>query len=144
MISGLDTKSIKAFLMCESKFLVIFIHLVNNENVATQNFRLLERKWKNEIFDWNEETYKNVQDNGTLIRQRLITSHLDSIIEVRGMGLMIGIEIKGNSSDIQKKAIEKGLLVLTAGPNVIRLLPPIVITKEDANKACDILIKLLS
>lgn len=44
MISGLDTKSIKAFLMCESKFLVIFIHLVNNENVATQNFRLLERK----------------------------------------------------------------------------------------------------
>ena len=92
----------------------------------------------------NEETYKNVQDNGTLIRQRLITSHLDSIIEVRGMGLMIGIEIKGNSSDIQKKAIEKGLLVLTAGPNVIRLLPPIVITKEDTNKACDILIKLLS
>lgn len=92
----------------------------------------------------NEETYKKVQKNGSIIKEKLIAANLDSVVDVRGMGLIIGIEIKEKSSDIQKKAMEKGLLVLTAGPNVIRLLPPIVITEEDANKACSILIEVLS
>ena len=56
---------------------------------------------------------------------------------------MIGIEIKGNSSEIQKKAISKGLLVLTAGPNVVRLLPPLVISEKEILEGIDILISIL-
>ena len=44
---------------------------------------------------------------------------------------MIGIEVTVPPTEIQKKALEKGLLVLTAGKNVVRLLPPLVISKEE-------------
>jgi acetylornithine/N-succinyldiaminopimelate aminotransferase len=56
---------------------------------------------------------------------------------------MIGIEIKGNASEIQQKAIEKGLFVLTAGTNVVRLLPPIVVSEEEILKGANILVELL-
>ena len=61
------------------------------------------------------------------------------IKDVRGKGLMIGIEVSESSSEIQKKALENGLLVLTAGKNVIRLLPPLIISKEEIEKAVEIL-----
>ena len=56
---------------------------------------------------------------------------------------MLGIEIKGNSSEIQKKAASKGLLVLTAGPNVVRFLPPLVISEKEILEGIDILISIL-
>ena len=91
----------------------------------------------------NEESYKKIYDNGNLIKQKISAANLDEVVEIRGLGLIIGIEIKGNSSDFQKKAMENGLLVLTAGPHVIRLLPPLVMDKEDIKKGIDILIKIL-
>lgn len=91
----------------------------------------------------NEESYKKINDNGKLIKEKIIAANLDEVVEVRGLGLMIGIEIKGSSSDIQKKAMENGLFVLTAGPHVVRLLPPLVMEKEDIEKGIDILIKVL-
>ena len=57
---------------------------------------------------------------------------------------MIGIEIEGNSSEIQKQALEKGLLILTAGKNVLRLLPPLVISKEEIKKGAEILKECLN
>lgn len=56
---------------------------------------------------------------------------------------MIGVEIKGESSKVQKKVLEKGLLVLTAGPNVIRLLPPLVISEEELEKGLNILYEVI-
>ena len=56
---------------------------------------------------------------------------------------MLGIEIKENSADIRKKAEENGILVLTAGPKVIRLLPPLVISEDDIKKGINVLIDLL-
>ena len=61
------------------------------------------------------------------------------IKDVRGKGLMIGIEVTESPSEIQNKALEKGLLVLTAGKNVIRLLPPLIISKEEIKKGVEIL-----
>ena len=60
-------------------------------------------------------------------------------VEVRGKGLMIGIEIKGSASEIEKVAAQKGLLILTAGEHVIRLLPPLVISMDEINKGLEIL-----
>ena len=92
----------------------------------------------------NEETYKKVNEKSKLIKEELKAAALPNIIEVRGMGLMIGIEIDGDSSKIQKKAMKKGLFVLTAGPNVVRLLPPIVISKDEIKEGIKILIEVLS
>lgn len=91
----------------------------------------------------NEKTYKKVSENGYLIKDKLLNAKLNEVVEVRGMGLMLGIEVKGDSSYFQKKAMENGLLVLTAGPHVIRLLPPLIMEKEDIEKGTDILIKIL-
>lgn len=56
---------------------------------------------------------------------------------------MIGIEINGDSSTIQKKALENGLLVLTAGKNVVRLLPPLNISLADVKEGVNILTSVL-
>ena len=91
----------------------------------------------------NEESYEKITKNSEIIKKKIAEANLTEVVEVRGMGLMIGIEIKGNSSDIQKKAISKGLLLLTAGPNVVRLLPPLVISEKEILEGIDILISIL-
>ena len=58
----------------------------------------------------------------------------------RGKGFMQGIVIKGRPvGDVVKKALAKGLLVISAGSDVLRLVPPLVITKEDIDKMAEIL-----
>jgi 4-aminobutyrate aminotransferase len=69
--------------------------------------------------------------------------------DVRGRGLMIGIELirdKGSKERapelrdrIEQLAFERGLLILGCGPNTIRLCPPLVITKDQADFAMDTL-----
>ena len=56
---------------------------------------------------------------------------------------MIGIEIEGDSSLIQKEALKNGLLILTAGKNVVRLLPPLTITYEELKEGLNLLIETL-
>jgi len=66
------------------------------------------------------------------------------IREVRGKGLMIGVELKFEVKDILFEGIQKGVLLLYSGKNIIRLLPPLVITQEDITKVIEILDVLLS
>lgn len=61
------------------------------------------------------------------------------IEEVRGMGLMIGVKIKGDSREFVSKLREKGLLTVAAADNVVRILPPLIITKKDVDEAIVIL-----
>jgi len=74
--------------------------------------------------------------------ERLKNKH-KIIREVRGKGLMIGVELKFEVKDILMGAIQNGVLLLYSGRNIIRLLPPLVITKEDILKVVDILDMLL-
>jgi acetylornithine/LysW-gamma-L-lysine aminotransferase len=53
------------------------------------------------------------------------------IREVRGLGLMVGVELKTKSGKYLAALAEKGVLALPAGGNVIRYLPPLVISEED-------------
>ena len=65
------------------------------------------------------------------------------VVSVSGKGLMIGIELKSKTAaDVAKKALERGLLVLTAKTKV-RLLPPLTITMEEIDRGLDILIAIL-
>jgi 4-aminobutyrate aminotransferase len=84
-----------------------------------------------------------------LDRMSTWTKKYEIVGDVRGRGLMIGIELIQNKSSkerapelrdkLEQLAFERGLLVLGAGPNTIRLCPPLVITKEQANFAMDTL-----
>ena len=55
----------------------------------------------------------------------------DKIREVRGLGMMIGIELKERAGQYVQQLMDKGVIVLLAGATVIRLLPPLVISREE-------------
>jgi len=66
------------------------------------------------------------------------------IREVRGKGLMIGAELKFEVKDILLEGIENGLLLLYSGRNILRFLPPLVISDKDVTNTLQILDKLLT
>jgi acetylornithine/LysW-gamma-L-lysine aminotransferase len=74
--------------------------------------------------------------------ERLRAKH-KSVKEVRGLGLMLGMETKFDVLGVILKAMENGVLVLDAGRNVLRFLPPLVISKEQIDKAISVLDRVL-
>ncbi|WP_308780264.1 aspartate aminotransferase family protein [uncultured Clostridium sp.] len=87
----------------------------------------------------NEDMLNEIKEKGEYLMQLLKDIKSPLIKDIRGKGLMIGVEVATTPSEIQKKALEKGLLVLTAGKNVIRLLPPLIISKEEIKEGVKIL-----
>ena len=88
----------------------------------------------------------NAEKMGELFRdglERLKEKHT-IIREIRGKGLMIGIELKFEVKDILMEGIEKNLLLLYSGRNILRLLPPLVISEEDVTSSLEILDELLT
>ncbi len=59
--------------------------------------------------------------------------------EVRGLGLMLGMELRFDVLNIILKCMERGVLVLDAGRNILRFLPPLVIEREHIDRVIDIL-----
>lgn len=89
----------------------------------------------------NDELLQSVTEKGEYIKKKLLET--DEVKSVSGLGLMLGIELKTKSaSEIAKKCCENGLLILTA-KNKLRMLPPLVITKEEIDKGLAILKKIL-
>jgi acetylornithine aminotransferase len=84
---------------------------------------------------------ETVQENSQFLLEELKESLAgkESVITIRGLGYMIGIETTGDLPDLVAKACAKGLIVLTAGTNVIRLLPPLTITRDQIQQAVGIL-----
>lgn len=82
-----------------------------------------------------------VQEKSQLLLDELKEALADkeSVLTIRGLGYMIGIETTGDLPDLVAKARAKGLIVLTAGTNVIRLLPPLIITNDHIHQAVGIL-----
>lgn len=81
---------------------------------------------------------ENAKVVGEYFRNRL--AELPKVKEVRGKGLIIGIEFDGLSSVAIKHAcLDRKLLTTAIGSNIIRLIPPLIATKEDCNKALEIL-----
>ncbi|PGZ96460.1 aspartate aminotransferase family protein [Bacillus pseudomycoides] len=80
---------------------------------------------------------KEVQEKGAYFLRKLQEELQDMnwIIDIRGKGLMIGVVCKGEVSALIAALEQEGLLVLQAGPNVLRLLPPLIVTKEEIDEA---------
>jgi predicted acetylornithine/succinylornithine family transaminase len=66
------------------------------------------------------------------------------IDHVRGIGLMIGVQLKSPGKEIVEKCLEKGLRINCAHESVLRLMPPMIVTKEEIDAAVDILDDVLS
>jgi acetylornithine/LysW-gamma-L-lysine aminotransferase len=77
-----------------------------------------------------------------LERLRRIPARL--IREVRGLGLMIGIELRQKVTPYLKALMDEGVLALPAGTTVLRLLPPLVITEEELAQACAAIERVLT
>ncbi|OUO42833.1 aspartate aminotransferase family protein [Flavonifractor sp. An306] len=88
----------------------------------------------------DEDALAAVTEKGDYIRTRIAHMGLSSLGESRGLGLMIGVEVKGEESNkvLAARLIQHGLLVLTAG-TALRLLPPLTITMAEIDKGLAIL-----
>ena len=88
----------------------------------------------------SDEFLKEVRGKGEYLRRGVEALNLPCFGKTRGLGLMIGIEVREGwtNKDIANKLIENGLLILTAGPGM-RLLRPLAITKDEMDKGLTIM-----
>ena len=97
-----------------------------------------------ELFENNLAS--KAKETGAYLLSKLnesISTH--SIVEeIRGLGLMIGIELKEGAAPFAERAAENGLLINATAGNVIRLLPPLITSRENCDQAVEILSQILN
>ena len=81
---------------------------------------------------------------GDYFERRLEASSLSQVRSLRRMGLMIGIELKHKVQDKLAELLEHGIIALPAGPNVIRMLPPLIVEPAQIDRVCDVLRRILA
>ena len=93
----------------------------------------------------DEDALAAVTEKGKYIRARIERMGLSSLGETRGLGLMIGVEVKGEESNkvLASRLSERGLLILPAG-SALRLLPPLTITMAEIDKGLAIMEEILA
>ena len=91
------------------------------------------------------DVLNNVKENGAYLYERLekFAASNPSVIEHRGMGFMQGLEFNHPVKDIVAKAIENGLILISAGTNTVRFLPPLIMQKEQIDEMLEILKKCM-
>ncbi|WP_048774951.1 acetylornithine transaminase [Streptococcus gordonii] len=89
---------------------------------------------------------EEVRSKSAILLEQLQLAFQDhpKISAVRGLGMMIGIETSASLSRLVEVARQKGLIILTAGENVIRLLPPLTISREEIQQGIAILKEVFS
>lgn len=101
----------------------------------------------NKVLDLFEELHiiENVTIVGSYLEEQLdlLAEKYDFITSRRGVGLMQAYEFSIPVAPILSKAIEEGLVLINAGPNVIRFVPPLIITKKDVDQMISVLGKCL-
>jgi acetylornithine/N-succinyldiaminopimelate aminotransferase len=81
-----------------------------------------------------------VTENGERIRQEIISWNFPVVKEVRGQGLMLGIVLEGlPPKEAVADLLGRGLVTLTAGVNVLRLLPPLTISEQEIAQGLSLL-----
>jgi acetylornithine/LysW-gamma-L-lysine aminotransferase len=76
---------------------------------------------------------------GRYLLERLQTLPRQRVREVRGLGLMVGIELREKAAPYLRALLDHGIIALPAGPTVIRLLPPLIITETEIDRVVDAL-----
>ncbi len=89
------------------------------------------------VFDRiNQPTFlQKVKENGEYLLHRLKTMESDKVVAVRGSGLLVGVELNTAVKPFIEAVREKGMLIINAGENVIRLAPALIIGKNEIDQA---------
>ena len=87
-----------------------------------------------------------VRDNGEWLGEtlRAIAKRTGKVRAVRGMGYMWGLDVVEKAAEVIERGREAGLLVISAGDHTIRLLPPLIMTREDLARGTALLEDILS
>ncbi len=129
-----------AFLMTEH---VAERSLTSGDHGTTYGGNPLAAAAVNKVLDLFEENHiiENVNAVAPYLEEKLdaLAEKYDFIGGRRGTGLMQGLVCKGPVGDTINKAMENGLILISAGANIIRLVPPLVITKENVDEMTAIL-----
>lgn len=129
-----------AFLMTEH---VAERSLTSGDHGTTYGGNPLAAAAVNKVLDLFEENHiiENVNAVAPYLEEKLdaLAEKYDFIEERRGTGLMQGLVCKGPVGDTINKAMKNGLILISAGANIIRLVPPLVITKENVDEMTAIL-----
>ena len=99
----------------------------------------------NVVLDTMTEAFlEEVAEKGQYLRERIAALNSPYVSGVRGMGLMIGVGIQGMThTEMKDKLMAGGLLCLTAGSDTLRLLPPLVITKEEMDQGLAVMAEVM-
>jgi acetylornithine aminotransferase len=100
------------------------------------------------------ETIRIMEKDGLLENAARVGAHLKArlekglagaqgVKEIRGQGLMLGIELMKPCSDLTMRAAERGLLISVTADSVIRMVPPLIMTIAEADEVADILLPLI-
>jgi len=91
-----------------------------------------------------ERLWERADRLGTVGMEKLRGLEAPSVREIRGLGLMIGIELRGKAAPVLQALQEDGVLAIGGGSSVVRLLPPLVIPEDQWSSALDALGRTLS
>lgn len=129
-----------AFLMTEK---VAQHSLTSGDHGTTYGGNPLAAAAINVVLDLFGENHiiDNVQKTGAYLEEKLneLADKYDVIETRRGIGMMQGLVFKVSVGPVINKALEKGLILINAGTDIIRFVPPLVITKEDVDQMIGIL-----
>ena len=131
---------IGAFLMTEK----VGAHsLVAGDHGTTYGGNPLATAAASKVFDLFKEKdiLKNVKETGDYLYEKLelLYNERDDIVGHRGLGFLQGLEFDHPVAEIINKALEKGLVLINAGTNIIRFVPPLIVSKENVDDMIDIL-----
>ena len=87
---------------------------------------------------------RNARERGRQLLDGLRAVRSDRVREVRGLGLLVGVELKENAAVALRALQDRGVLALGAGPTVVRYLPPLVITAEEIDRVLEASAKALA
>lgn len=91
-----------------------------------------------------EPVLGDVASKGQSLRNALTQAAPKALKGIRGTGLMLGLSVEGTPRTYAEKALKRGLIVLTAGKDAVRLLPPLTISDTELTQGAAILIEILS
>jgi len=86
----------------------------------------------------------HVRETGDYLKERLTEINSPLVKEVRGRGLMVGLELSVDVSPIIEAGYDHGLLLVNAGPNVVRFVPPLIVEKAHVDELADKLTTILA
>jgi len=97
-----------------------------------------------DVFE-HEQIVSRAASMGQYLRDKLASAlqGVNGVKEIRGQGLMIGIELEVDCAELVGQALEEGLLIIVTAGSVVRLLPPLILSEEEADQISEVLGRLI-